>query len=150
MNILFDTTVLIDLEREKEDTLLLLEKLTNERSLLLISTISVSEFLAGVYQREDYKNKLGIAREFLEQFNWIDLNEVVAEETAKLLAYCLVTNRERKYQDIAIAATFLNSGADFLITDNLKDFDFLELKGKIYSAKEFLRALREKKLKFVK
>jgi len=60
-----------------------LEKLTNERSILLISTISVSEFLAGVYQREDYKNKLGIAREFLEQFNWIDLNEVVAEETAK-------------------------------------------------------------------
>ncbi len=150
MNIIFDTTVLIDLERQNRDALLLMEKLTKEKSALIISTLSVSEYLTGIYQRADYMKRLNNAKEFLEQFNWIDLNGVVAEETAKLLAYCLTSGIERKYQDVAIAATSFAVGADFLITENIKDFDFPNLEGKVYTPKEFLRAVKGKKLKFVK
>ena len=150
MNIVLDTSVLINLERENRDALLLLEHLVKEKSALAISTISVSEFLTGIYQSEDYNKKLKEAKEFLEQFNWIDLNHIIAEETAKLLAYCLVSGKESKYQDVAIAATSVSAGADYLITDNIKDFDFPNLKGKVYTTKEFLRALKGKKLRFVK
>ncbi len=149
MKVLFDTTFLIDLERENKKALELAEYLATKQVPMIISTVTISELLAGAYSSKKMEKSVKVAKDLLAEFSWVDIDGFVAEEIAKVLAYRREVNKPVTYTDAAVIASFLATSADYLVTDNLKDFDSPNLEGKVYTPKEFLRALKEKKLKFV-
>ena len=82
------------------------------------------------------------AKEVLNQFLWHEVNGDVAEYCAKLYAYLLVEKKEKsiEYPDVIIAATFLSSKSDFLLTLNKKDFIvFPQLRHVVYTPDEFAK-----------
>ncbi len=149
MKVLLDTTVLVDLERKDDETLGLVKKLVSENVPMLISAITISEILAGAYITKNSEQSVRMAKDMLSEFSFVDVNGQVAETAAKVLAYRREVAKPIAYTDAAIIASFVVSNSDFLLTSNKKDFDFPALGGKVYAPKEFLRALKGKKLKFV-
>ena len=139
MEILFDTSILVEIDRKNKLVIDLAKKLISENHSLIISTITVSEILTGSYLRKDFKTAVGNAKTILGQFKWIDFDASIAEKTAKFLAYLIVQDRRIEYQDVAIAATFSVIGSEFLLTLNKKDFNSMpDLEGKVFSPEEFL------------
>jgi len=149
MKVFFDTTALIDLERCKDSAIKLVRLLSREDVPLLISIVTITELLAGAHSSREASKNVIRAKELLAEFNWIELDGRTAENIAILLAYRNKIGQPVDYTDAAIAGSFLTSGSDFLITDNKKDFEFPQLKGKVYTPKEFLNAWKTKELKFV-
>lgn len=150
MKLLIDTSVLVDLERGETDAIEFFEELDKLNLEIVISAVSASELYTGVYLSENSERNLPKANRVISQFQLINLDAKVAEETGKLLAYRQIQSLPKYYEDTAIAASAISGHADFLITDNIKDFDFPNLEGKVYTPKEFLRALKGKKLRFVR
>ncbi len=150
MKLLIDTTVLVDLERGESDTVRFFEEIDSLNLEIAISAVSASELYTGVYLSENVERNLLKANQVIGQFQIMNLDPKVAEETGKLLAYRQIQGLPKYYEDAAIAASAISGKADFLITDNIKDFDFPNLKGKVFKPREFLRALKQKKLKFIR
>lgn len=75
-----DTLIIVDVDRGREEVIELCQRLTSTNSAL-ISTVSVSEILAGSYLRRDCKTAVKKVEKVLEQFRWVPLNG----ETAKLI-----------------------------------------------------------------
>lgn len=150
MRVLIDTCVLIDLERGEKDAIDFFEELDKISAEMVISPVSASELYTGVYLSENLEKNLARANVVISQFQIAHLDIKTAEETGKLLAYRQIKNLPKYYEDCAIAATAISSRADFLITDNKEDFNFPNLCGKVYTPKEFLAALKGKKLRFVR
>ena len=150
MRILFDTSALIDIDKKKDKALPeLMEELTDKNVELVISTVSISEFLTGVYLKSEVTKYSIKAKEFLMQFKWFDLDAETAEETAKLIAHRLLEGKPIEYQDNVISATFKTAKADFLITTDIKHFDLPTLKGNVFTPSVFFRKLKEGKLSFI-
>lgn len=143
MRVLLDTTVLIDIEHKERESLELMYELSKKKVDVLLSVITVSEILAGAYYTEKEEN-IAAAKELLAEFDFIPLEWNVADVTAEVLAYRNKIAEPIAYTDAAILATFLSGSADFLITENVKDFDFPALERKVYTAKEFLKKLKRK------
>ena len=138
MRILVDTSVIVEIDRQNKKTVEFLQSLVEKNFDLVISTITVSEILAGSYLQKDVKKSVIIAKEILNQFSWIEFDGEVAEKTGQLLAYLITEKKSIEYQDIAIAATFFTSRSDYLITYNKKDFCiFPMLRGKVFLPEEF-------------
>jgi predicted nucleic acid-binding protein len=132
-----DTSIIVDVDRGKQDVIELCKKLTGTNSAF-ISTVSVSEILTGSYLRKDYKTAIKKAEKVLGQFRWIPLNGEATKIVAELNAYLISKGQPIEYQDVAIAASFLMESCDILLTENKEHFERLpNLKGKIMTPKEF-------------
>ncbi len=124
MKLFFDTSILVEIDRHHEHTIEFLKRCTLQGHELCISTITVAEILTGTFLRRDSAIASLIAKEVLNQFSWYDVSGTVAEHAAKISAHLYVNKMQDSVenQDILIAATAINSGADALITLNKKDF----------------------------
>ena len=142
MRILLDTSALIELERQNEDAIALVKSLIANNEELIISTVTISEILLGVYFQKAYEN-VGEARKLLSQFTWIPLDEKIADTTAKYEALLLAIGNQIEFKDVAIAATFAVTKSDFLITQNKKHFEILpEIGSKVRTISEFRKIYR--------
>lgn len=138
MKVVLDTSIIVEIDRQNKSVVSLLKSLLDNNVELVISTITVSEILTGAYLTKDVNNSLITAKEILNQFNWIDLDGEVAEKTGQLLAFLISEKKTIEYQDVAIAASFLISHSDYVLTLNKKDFIvFPHLKDKVFSPEEF-------------
>jgi predicted nucleic acid-binding protein len=132
-----DTSIIVDVDRGKEDVIELCKRLTSTNSAF-ISTVSVSEILTGSYLRKDYNSAVKKAEKVLSQFRWVSLNAEVAKLVAQLNAYLISKGQPIEYQDVAIAASFLVECCDVLLTENKDHFERLpNLKGKVMTPREF-------------
>ena len=132
-----DTSIIVDVDRGKEDVIELCKRLTSTNNAL-ISTVSVSEILTGSYLRKDYRVAVKKAEKVLSQFRWVSLNGEAAEIIGELNAYLISKGQPIEYQDVAIAASFLVECCDVLLTENKAHFERLpNLKGKVKTPKEF-------------
>jgi predicted nucleic acid-binding protein len=133
-----DTSIIVDVDRGKQDVINLCERLTSSNSAY-ISTVSVSEILTGSYLRRDYKAAVNKAEKVLSQFQWVPLDGEAAKLVAELNAYLLSKGQPIEYQDVAIAASFLLKCCSVLLTENKEHFERLpNLKGKVMTPKEFM------------
>lgn len=140
MRVFFDTSVLVDLDRQREETVLLLEELTRSDAELWISTVTVSEILTGAHLRRDAERSAVRAKAVLGQFSWKDLDGETAEKTGELLAHLFRAGKAIQYPDAAIAASAITTLADHLVTENKRHFTvFPPLAGRVRSAREFRR-----------
>jgi predicted nucleic acid-binding protein len=136
-NVFVDTSIIVDVDRGKQDVIGLCKQLTSTNSAL-ISTVSVSEILTGAYLRKDYRAALKKAEKVLGQFRWVTLNGETAKLIAELNAYLISKGQPIEYQDVAIVASFLLERCDVLLTENIDHFERLpNLKGKVMTPKEF-------------
>ncbi len=135
--IFVDTSIIVDVDRGKQEVIDLCKRLTSTNSAF-ISTVSVSEILTGSYLRKDYKTAVKKAEKVLSQFRWVPLNGEVAKLVAELNAYLISKGQPIEYQDVAIAACFLLECCDVLLTENKEHFERLpNLKNKVMTPKEF-------------
>ncbi len=138
-----DTSIIVNVDRGKEDVIELCKQLTSTNSAL-ISTVSISEILTGSYLRKDYKVAVKKAEKVLGQFRWVSLNGEIAKLVAELNAYLISKGQPIEYQDVAIAASFLFECCDVLLTENKDHFERLpNLKGKVMTPKEFCQEFYE-------
>jgi predicted nucleic acid-binding protein len=136
-----DTSIIVDVDRGKQEVIELCKKLTSTNSAF-ISTVSVSEILTGSYLRKDYKTAIKKAENVLGQFRWVPLNGEVAKLVAELNAYLISRGQPIEYQDVVIAASFLITRCDVLLTENKEHFERLtNLKGKVITPKEFCQTI---------
>jgi predicted nucleic acid-binding protein len=137
--VLVDTSIIVDVDRGKEDVIELCKQLTSTDSAF-ISTVSVSEILTGSYLRKDFAVAVNKAERVLSQFCWVPLNGEVAKVVAQLNAYLMAKGQPVEYQDVVIAASFLVTRCDVLLTENKSHFErFPNLKGKVMTPKEFCK-----------
>jgi len=136
-NVFVDTSIIVDVDRGKQDVIELCKQLTSTNSAY-ISTVSVSEILTGTYLRKDYKTAVKKAEKVLSQFRWVSLNGETAKLIAEFNAYLIIKGQPIEYQDVAIAASFLLEHCDVMLTENKEHFERLpNLKGKVMTPKEF-------------
>ncbi len=137
MKILVDTSIIVDMDRGKKEIIELCRKLVSEHEALL-STVTVSEILTGSYLRKDYSNAVKKAEALLGQFSWIPLDGQVALIIAQINSFLITEGLPIEYQDVAIAASFLASDCDVLLTDNKDHFGRIrKIRDKILTPKEF-------------
>jgi predicted nucleic acid-binding protein len=137
LTVLVDTSIIVDVDRGKQDVIELCKQLTSTNSAY-ISAVSVSEILTGSYLRRDYKIAVNKAEKVLSQFQWIPLDGEVAKLVAELNAYLISKGQPIEYQDVVIAASFILQCCDVLLTENKDHFERLpNLKGKVMNPQEF-------------
>ena len=124
MKILFDTSALIELERQNQEAIALVKGLITSSEEIVISTVTISEVLLGVYFQKAHE-KIEEAKKLLSQFKWIPLDENIADVAAQYEALLLNIGNEIEFKDVAIAATFAATKSDFLITHNKRHFQIL-------------------------
>ena len=124
MKILFDTSALIELERQNQEAIALVKGLITSSEEIVISTVTISEVLLGVYFQKAHE-KIEEAKKLLSQFKWIPLDENIADVAAQYEALLLNIGNEIEFKDVAIAATFAATKSDFLITQNKRHFQIL-------------------------
>jgi len=138
MNVFFDTSELVEIDRGNPEVIDMCKRLTNANARLSLSIVTVSEIFTGAYLRRDSKDAVPKARRLLAQFEWVDMNAVVAEKSGEVMAYLISKGEVIEYQDAVIAATFIVSGGDYLITENINHFSRIPaIKSKVYNAKRF-------------
>lgn len=142
MRLFLDSTVLVDVERRRSETATLLESATRADAELGISVITVSEILLGAYLRRDAERAVLRAKEALGQFVWKEFDGDCADKAAQLMAYLRSAGRPIEYPDVAIAACFLASGSDHLVTENKAIAALPPLEGRVFTAKEERPSLR--------
>jgi predicted nucleic acid-binding protein len=125
MKIFIDTSVIVDIERGKEETTDLLERLMAENNPIFISSIVASEIFTGTYLRTDYIKATKKAKELFTCFTIVPLDMEIAEIIGKLNAYLIANGLPIEYQDVAIAATFIREKGDWMLTGNKKHFDII-------------------------
>ena len=142
MKIVLDTSVIVEIDRRNNDTISLIKKLAADNTLI-VSTITVSEILAGSYLRRDFEKASIAAKQILGQFLWVDFDGAIAEKTGQYIAYLIAEGKIIEYPDTEIAATFKVSDADYILTLNKPHFENLpDLKGKVFTPKEFAKRVK--------
>ncbi len=144
MDVLFDTTALVDIDRQNEATISLAETLTRRDEKLFVSTVTVAEILTGANLHANPKHAKASAQRILGQFQWLDLDGPIAEETGQLLAYLHAEGKPIEFQDVAIAASHLAIGADRLVTSNKEHFERIPTLGDdVRSPQELLDEIQQ-------
>ncbi|HLC70971.1 MAG TPA: type II toxin-antitoxin system VapC family toxin [Candidatus Nanoarchaeia archaeon] len=139
MKFLIGTSIIVEIDRHHEDTIQFLQDLVEKKEELIISMATVTEILTGSYLRRDANIAVLRAKEILNQFLWKDFEGETAEIAAKLVSYLLLEKKMIEYPDIIIAATFVSTKSDYLITLNKKDFIvFPHIKNQVYTPQEFM------------
>ena len=138
MIILFDTTELVEIDRGNPKVIDMCKRISRANAKLLLSSVTISEIFTGAYLKRDPKAVLKVRR-LLSQFEWIAMDDKIAEKTGELMADLISKGEGIEYQDIVIAATFLVSCGDYLITENIDHFSRIpSIKSGVYTAKGFL------------
>ena len=139
---MLDSTVLIDIERKNKDALDLVKGMLANNEELIISAVTVSEVLTGVYYIGKRESLLD-ARTVLAQFSTVPLDAEVADKTAQFVAFLLKNGSPVDFKDVAIAATFTVTKSDFLLTQNKKHFEVIpEIGSKARTISEFKKIYR--------
>jgi len=143
MKITLDSSIIVEIDRKNKKVIELMKKIIEKNHEITISTVTLSEILVGPHLRKDFKKSLLEAKKILSQFLWIDVDAKIAEKTAQLLAYTIISGKLVEYPDVVISATAIQTNSDYVLTLNKQHFDvFAELKGKIFSTDEFAKVLR--------
>ena len=119
MKLSLDTSIIIEVERQRRETLALIENLLKEHEIF-ISAVVPSEIFTGTYLREDYKKATLKAKRLFANFEVVPLNEEIAD--SQINALLITDGAVIEYQDVAVAATFLHKNGDYLLTGNKKHF----------------------------
>lgn len=120
MIFLFDTDVLIDILRNREETIRQVEEWTYKADILACSVVTVAEIFAGLRKGEEKKT-----RELLESLTKLTVTEEAAERAGE---FKKETKSHQLYlDDCMIAATALVNDA-VLFTKNVKHYPFKALK----------------------
>jgi predicted nucleic acid-binding protein len=142
MKVLLDTSVIVDIDRKKKETIDIVKSLVEKNHEIMISMVTISEIFAGSYLRKDSKKALAEAKRILGQFLWIDFDAEIADKTAQYIAYLITEGKIIEYQDIVIAATFKVMKCDYLLTANKQHFENIaDIKEKIVIPEELSELL---------
>ena len=134
---MLDSTVLIDIERKNKDALGLVQDMLANNEELIISAVTVSEILTGVYYIGKRESLLD-AKAVLTQFSQVPFDGEVADKTAQFEAFLLKNGSQVDFKDVATAATFIVTKSDFLLTQNKKHFEIIsEIGSKARTISEF-------------
>lgn len=138
MRILFDTSFLVEIDRNNEKVIKVMRKVNKEE--LFIATVTISEILTGSFLTQEKKSvRKGV--KVLSQFSWIELDWSIAKETGKILASRIEKGKPAEYQDSVIAASFKALNCDYLLTENKDHFNLDFLRDKVFTPEEFLKKL---------
>jgi predicted nucleic acid-binding protein len=123
---LFDTGFIVDLVNSDKGAVELARVVDEQASLAAISSISVHEYLFGIYFRyrhdeEELKSKLASARNELERFEVIPLTREVTEVSSRIQADLAAAGTQIGVNDIYIAATAAHYRLS-LVTRNTRHF----------------------------
>jgi tRNA(fMet)-specific endonuclease VapC len=121
MKISLDTSVVVGIDRGREEVIEVLERVIEEHEVF-ISTVVASEIFIGTHLREDYKRATRKARELFAKFETVPLDMEIAELAGEIGAYLFGEGLPIEYQDVVIAATFLHRKGDYLLTENTGHF----------------------------
>lgn len=114
--ILLDTTVLIDVLRNRNQRRILLAAMVSSGRSLATSVISIAEVYGGLRPGEETGT-----RALLEALDWLPVSAEIAEQAGKLKAAMRRDGQTRSVTDMIIAATAMSYGLA-VATDNRKDF----------------------------
>ena len=120
MIFIFDTDVIIDILRDKKETVLQVEDWSYKADVLACSVITIAEIFAGMRSSEEKKT-----RELLDSLTKLPLSEEVAEIAGRLKG--TTKSHQLTLDDCVIAATALENEA-MLFTKNTKHYPFKGLK----------------------
>ncbi len=120
MNIVFDTDVIIDVLKRKEQTAYQIEDISTQDDALFCSVISISEILAGMRKNEEKDTW-----ELLDALDKFNVDENIAELAGKLKGE--TKSHQLMLDDCLIAATAMLNNA-VLFTKNVKHYPFKNLK----------------------
>lgn len=118
MILLFDTDVLIDILRGKQETGIEVDKLTDNADELVCSVITVAELLAGMKKSEASATE-GLLKDLIK----MDVTEEIARIASHLKS---IKSHKISLDDCLIAASALTINAQ-LVTKNGKHYPFKEL-----------------------
>jgi predicted nucleic acid-binding protein len=121
MQILLDTTVLIDALRVRRGRRQWLAALVREGHTLGTSTLNLAEVYAGMRPQEEERTK-----DFLNALQCHEITASVAERAGKLKSHWARKGRALALADMLVAAVALQQACP-LATDNHKDFPMPEL-----------------------
>jgi len=117
MNLLLDTTFLIEVLRKNKRNIVRLERIAAASHDVHTSTINLAEVYAGVRNSE-----LKYTNEFLSQIHAFDVTPEIAQRGGLLRNSLLRKGKTRDLDDMLVAATALEYGLH-LVTENRKDFE---------------------------
>jgi predicted nucleic acid-binding protein len=145
VKLLCDTTLLVDLERQREPVIRFLEEAQRKGHELWISTVTVSEIFTGAYLRKDADAAATRARDALGQFQWRDLDGEAALRAGQIMAHLIAHGRRVEYQDVAIAACAIAEGCDAVITENRDHFEPIPpLAGRVWTVSEAAARIKKR------
>ncbi len=127
MNIIFDTDVLIDILRNREETALQVEDALENADTLACSVVTVGEIFAGVRKGEEESTKY-----ILDSLTKIDVGEEIAEYAGNLKRN--TKSHSLFLDDCMIAASAILSDS-VLFTKNAKHYPFKNLKIRVIKSK---------------
>ncbi len=123
---LFDTTFLVDLVNEDKGAIALAEKVDQEESFKAISSVTVYEYLLGVYSIYSspklLSEKLDSANRDLSRFETLPLTAQIGQQGAEIQASLQKKGRMIGMNDLYIASTALTFKLA-VVTRNLQDFN---------------------------
>jgi|Deesub1362A_J573_1020465.scaffolds.fasta_scaffold00054_151 predicted nucleic acid-binding protein len=132
MKISLDTSVIVDLERGK----LSLRQL--DKYDVFISSVVAAEIFTGTHLRRDSKKVTSKARNLLSLFEVVPFDFRIAEIAGRINAYLISNGFPVEFEDVVIAATFLQKKGDVLVTNNVRHFNRIpEVSEKVVSVSEF-------------
>lgn len=115
MTLLFDTTVLVDVARQRDTAV----ELISRASTVTISAVSAWELLQGARDKQELRT----IDSFLSSAHVIELDESMSRKTRALLSSYRLSHGLH-ILDAMIAATALVKGY-VLVTDNVRDFSYI-------------------------
>lgn len=122
MKLFFDSSVIVDVDKGREETVELMKELTREKYPLFISTVTVSEILTGAYRKDSTKE----ARKILGQFQWVEMNGGIADRSGEIMAELYERGKPIEFQDIVIAASAEQENVEKLVTKNSEHFGYID------------------------
>ena len=137
MNVLFDTSFLVQLDRENREAIDLGKNIFDKGYQTYISVVTVTEMMTGakLVQNSQEANKSVLS--ILNLFDWINVDDKIAFRASEIMAFSFSNKKIIQFQDVLIAATAIEIGAQYLITENKKDFVLIPtLKDKIFTIDE--------------
>ena len=121
MRLLLDTTVLIDVVRNKKQRRELLADLVDDGHTLTTSALNIAELYSGMRPNEE-----PFAAHFLGDLEILDVSREIARTAGQLRNSWARKGRTLKLADTIVAATAIQ-GRYTLATDNRKDFPMSEV-----------------------
>jgi hypothetical protein len=122
MNLLLDTSVLIDVLRFQHGRKDLLARLVEDGHRLATTAINVAEIYSGVRAGEEERTKF-----FLDSMECYGIDAAIGERAGRLKNFWAKKGKALALPDTLVAAIAIERGC-MLLTDNIKDFPMPEIK----------------------